>query len=120
MNSLSERVKVLEEKYQEEQQKLEKEMSYRKEIEKKVFTAPVTDDVLKEAVERMKKRLIEQDEKNSKNVKDLKNKETLNTKLKLELREVMESMEKQIKEQKSQEITELIEKYIEKEFQSFH
>lgn len=58
MSSLSERLKVLEEKYQDEQQRLEKEMSYRKDIEKKVFAAPVTDDVLKEAVERMKKRLV--------------------------------------------------------------
>ena len=40
------------------------------------------EESVKEALERMKKRLIEQDEKNSKIVKELKNKETLNVKLK--------------------------------------
>lgn len=70
-------------------------------------------------MERMKKRLVEQDQKHSKNVKQLKNKDALNKQLKQELREVMENMEKQINEQKSKEIQEIIDNYIKKEFDSF-
>jgi arsenate reductase-like glutaredoxin family protein len=57
-----------------------------------MFKNPITDDSLKETIERMKKRLAEQDEKHSKQVKELKNKEGLIAKLKQELREVMENM----------------------------
>lgn len=86
LESLQEKCKILEEKLKEEQLKYEKQYNYRKQVEEKIFSEKVTDDSLKETMERMKKRLIEQDEKHSKNVKQLKNKDLLNTKLKQELR----------------------------------
>lgn len=47
-----------------------------------MLNSDVNDENLKEAMDRMKKRLIEQDEKYSKYLKDMKNKDTLNSKLK--------------------------------------
>ena len=84
-----------------------------------MFGSEAGEEGLKEVIDRMKKRLIEHDEKHSKGVKDLKNKDALIAKLKQELREVMENMENTINEQKSKEIDEMIEKHIKKEFEAF-
>lgn len=51
-------------------------------MEEKLLNLPVSDEAIKEGLDRAKKRLAEQDEKISKNVKELKNKESLITKLK--------------------------------------
>jgi hypothetical protein len=58
-----------------------------------LFASIVTDETIKETLDRTKKRMLEQDEKLSKNVKELKNKESLISKLKQELRELMENVD---------------------------